>query len=194
MRSSFVADPLRLLHCSPVTDGAAAVLLCPLSEAKRFTDRPVKIRGSGMATSSLALAERQNPAVLDAVQLAAERAYKASGVGPGDIDVAEVHDCFSIAEICCIEALGFVDRGRGGSAARSGMTALGGKIPVNTSGGLKSKGHPVGTTGVAQAIEIFEQLRGDSGARQVKGARIGLTQNMGGSGASSVVHIYERGF
>jgi acetyl-CoA C-acetyltransferase len=194
MRSSLVADPLRLLHCSPVTDGAAAVLLCPLSEAKRYTDRPVKIRGSGMATSSLTLAERQNPAVLDAVQLAAERAYKAAGVGPKDIDVAEVHDCFSIAEICCIEALGFVDRGRGGSAARTGMTALGGKIPVNTSGGLKSKGHPVGTTGVSQAIEIFEQLRGDAQARQVEGARIGLTQNMGGSGASSVVHIYERGF
>jgi acetyl-CoA C-acetyltransferase len=192
--SSFVADPLRLLHCSPVTDGAAAVLLCPLSEAKRYTDKPVRIRGSGMATGSLALADRENPAVLDAVQLAAERAYKASGVGPGDVDVAEVHDCFSIAEICCIEALGFVDRGRGGSAARTGMTAIGGKIPVNTSGGLKSKGHPVGTTGVAQAIEIFEQLRGGAGARQVEGARIGLTQNMGGSGASSVVHIYERGF
>jgi len=194
MQSSHVADPLRLLHCSPVTDGAAAVLLCPLSEAKKYTDRPVKIRGSGLATSTLALADRENPAVLDSVQRAAERAFKAAGVGPGDIDVAEVHDCFSIAEICCIEALGFVDRGRGGSAARSGMTALGGKIPVNTSGGLKSKGHPVGTTGVAQAIEIFEQLRGEAGARQVEGARIGLTQNMGGSGASSVVHIYERGF
>lgn len=194
MRSSLVADPLRLLHCSPVTDGAAAVLLCPLSEARKYTDRPVRIRGSGMATGSLALAERENPAFLDAVQLAAERAYKAAGVGPKDIDVAEVHDCFSIAEICCIEALGFVDRGRGGSAARTGMTALGGRIPVNTSGGLKSKGHPVGTTGVAQAIEIFEQLRGDAKARQVEGARIGLTQNMGGSGASSVVHIYERGF
>ncbi|MHC4972402.1 MAG: thiolase domain-containing protein [Planctomycetota bacterium] len=194
MASSIVAEPLRLLHCSPVTDGAAAVLLCPLSEAKKYTDRPVKILGSGMATSSLALAERANPAVLDAVQLAAERACKAAGVGPNDIDVAEVHDCFSIAEICCIEAIGLVDRGQGGSAARSGMTALGGKVPVNTSGGLKSKGHPVGTTGVSQAIEIFEQLRGDAGDRQVQDAKIGLTQNMGGSGASSVVHIFERGF
>jgi len=194
MQSSLVADPLRLLHCSPVTDGAAAVLLCPLSEAKKYTDRPVKIRGSGLATSTLALADRENPAVLDAVQLAGERAFHAAGVGPGDIDVAEVHDCFSIAEICCVEALGFVDRGHGGAAARSGLTALGGKTPVNTSGRLTSKGHPVGTTGVAQAIEIFEQLRGGAGARQVKGARIGLTQNMGGSGASSVVHIYERGF
>jgi acetyl-CoA C-acetyltransferase len=194
MTSSVVAEPLRLLHCSPVTDGAAAVLLCPLSEAKKYTDRPIKILGSGMATSSLALAERPNPAVLDAVQLASERACKAAGVGPNDIDVAEVHDCFSIAEICCIEAIGLVDRGQGGSAARTGMTALGGKVPVNTSGGLKSKGHPVGTTGVAQAIEIFEQLRGDAGDRQVQGARIGLAQNMGGSGASSVVHVFERGF
>ena len=194
MASSIVAEPLRLLHCSPVTDGAAAVLLCPLSEAKKYTDRPVKILGSGMATGTLALADRANPAILDSVQLASERACKAAGVGPGDIDVAEVHDCFSIAEICCIEAIGLVDHGQGGTAARTGMTALGGKVPINTSGGLKSKGHPVGTTGVAQAIEIFEQLRGDAGDRQVQDARIGLTQNMGGSGASSVVHVFERGF
>jgi len=165
-----------------------------LSEAKKYTDRPVKILGSGMATSTLALADRANPAILDSVQLASERACKAAGVGPGDIDVAEVHDCFAIAEICCIEAIGLVDHGQGGSAARTGMTALGGKVPINTSGGLKSKGHPVGTTGVAQAIEIFEQLRGDAGDRQVQDARIGLTQNMGGSGASSVVHVFERGF
>ena len=115
-----------------------------------------------------------------------------AGVGPSDIQVAEVHDCFAIAEICCIEALGFVAPGRGGEAARSGRTALGGAIPVNTSGGLKSKGHPVGATGIAQAIEIFEQLRDEAGERQVKDARIGLTQNMGGSGASSVVHILGR--
>jgi acetyl-CoA C-acetyltransferase len=115
-----------------------------------------------------------------------------AGLGPDDIDVAEVHDCFAIAEICCIEALGFAKRGEGGRAAREGVTALGGKIPVNTSGGLKSKGHPVGATGIAQAIEIFEQLRGEAGDRQVKDAAIGLAQNMGGSGASSVVHILER--
>jgi acetyl-CoA C-acetyltransferase len=125
------------------------------------------------------------------VQLSAERAYKMAGVKPSDIQVAEVHDCFSIAEICCIEALGLVEDSQGRHAARAGETALGGRIPVNTSGGLKSKGHPVGATGVAQAIEIFEQLRGEAGARQVKGARLGLAQNMGGSGASSVVHIFE---
>jgi len=192
MNSSPVADPLRLLHCSPVTDGAAAVLLCPLSEAHKYTDKPIRILGSGLATGSMALADRKNPAVLDAVQKSCERAYEMANVGPGDLDVAEVHDCFSISEICCVEAMGLFDRGQGGKGAREGITALGGKIPVNTSGGLKSKGHPVGATGVAQAIEIYEQLRGESGARQVDGAKVGLSQNMGGSGASSVVHIFGR--
>jgi acetyl-CoA C-acetyltransferase len=115
-----------------------------------------------------------------------------AGIGPADVDLAEVHDCFSIAEICCIEALGLVEKGTGRSAAREGLTALGGRIPVNTSGGLKSKGHPVGATGVAQAIEIFEQLRGEAGDRQVHDAKVGLTQNMGGSGASSAVHVFRR--
>jgi acetyl-CoA C-acetyltransferase len=192
MKSAPVADPLRLLHCSPVSDGAAAVLLCPLARAKEFTDRPVKIRASGMATSSLALADRKDPAILDAVGLAGARAYQMARLGPADIDVAEVHDCFTIAEICVLEALCFVGAGQGGAAARMGETALGGRLPVNTSGGLKAKGHPVGATGVAQVIEIFEQLRGESGERQVPDAAYGLTQNMGGSGASAVVHILER--
>ncbi len=192
MASTMVADPLRLLHCSPVSDGAAAVLLCPLADAQRYTDRPVKIVGTGQATGSMALADRNDPAVLDAVAKAAERAYGMAGVAPKDIQVAELHDCFAIAEICCLEALGFACEGEGADAAKSGMTELGGKIPVNTSGGLKSKGHPVGATGVAQAIEIFEQLRGEAGDRQVEGAHRGLAQNMGGSGASSVVHIFER--
>ena len=191
MNSSMVSEPLRLLHCSPVTDGAAAVLLCPLDMAKEFTDRPVKIVASGLATSSMALADREDPAFLDSVQKSGERAFKMAGIGPRDVNVAEVHDCFTIAEICCTEALGFVERGKGGPAAKEGFTALGGCIPVNTSGGLKSKGHPVGATGIAQTIEIFRQLRGEAGARQVENARIGLAQNMGGSGASSVVHIFE---
>jgi acetyl-CoA C-acetyltransferase len=191
LSSSMVAEPLRLLHCSPVSDGAAAVLLCPLDMAKEFTDRPVKIVASGLATGSIALADREDPAFLDSVQKSGERAFKMAGLGPSDIQVAEVHDCFSIAEICCTEALGFVERGKGGAAAKDGFTAIGGSVPVNTSGGLKSKGHPVGATGVAQAIEIFRQLRGEAGGRQVENARIGLAQNMGGSGASSVVHIFE---
>ena len=191
LQSTMVASPLRMLHCSPVSDGAAAVLLCPLDQAAKYTDKPVKIVGSGMATGPMALADRDDPAVLDAVGKSAARAYEMAGVSPESIQVAEVHDCFSIAEVCCIEALGLVCAGEGGQAARGGVTALGGRIPVNTSGGLKSKGHPVGATGVAQAIEIFEQLRGEAGDRQVEGARLGLTQNMGGSGASSVVHIFE---
>lgn len=191
LASSMVADPLRLLHCSPVSDGAAAVLLCPLDQAKQYTDRPVRIRGSGLATSTLALADRKDPAFLDAVQRSGERAYRMAGVTPSQIQVAEVHDCFAIAEICCIEALGLVETCTGRHAARTGQTALGGRIPVNTSGGLKSKGHPVGATGIAQAIEIFEQIRGEAGERQVRGARLGLAQNMGGSGASSVVHVFE---
>ncbi|MGD2120761.1 MAG: thiolase domain-containing protein [Gemmatimonadota bacterium] len=191
MTSSMVAEPLRLMHCSPVTDGGAAVLLCPLERAEEFTDKPVKILGSGAATSSLSLANRPDPADLDAVELSGARAYQMAGVKPEDIDVAEVHDCFAIAEICCYEALGFVERGQGKDAAREGVTDLGGKIPVNVSGGLKSKGHPVGATGVAQAVTIIEQLRGEGGDVQVEGARIGLAQNMGGSGASSVVHIFQ---
>jgi len=192
LASSMVSDPLRLLQCSPVSDGAAAVLLCPLDQARKYTDRPVKIRASAMATSTMALADRADPSFLDAVKLSGERAFRQAGLKPSDIQLAEVHDCFSISEICCIEALGFVEVGKGGRAAQDGLTALGGRTPVNTSGGLKSKGHPVGATGIAQAIEIFEQLRGDAGKRQVKDARIGLTQNMGGSGASSVTHIFER--
>lgn len=191
LQSTMVATPLRMLQCSPVSDGAAAVLLCPLDQAAKYTDKPVKIVGSGMATGPMALADRDDPAVLDAVAKSAARAYEMAGVSPESIQVAEVHDCFTIAEVCCIEALGLVCAGEGGQAARGGVTTLGGRIPVNTSGGLKSKGHPVGATGVAQAIEIFEQLRGEAGDRQVEGARLGLTQNMGGSGASSVVHIFE---
>ena len=192
MTSTLVSDPLRLLHCSPVSDGAAAVLLCPLDQAKRYTDRPVKILGSGFATAPMALADREDPSFLEAVKTSGERALKMAGVTPQKIQLGEVHDCFAIAEICCIEALGIVERGKGAQAAKSGLTALGGKVPINTSGGLKSKGHPVGATGIAQTIEVYEQLRGEAGDRQVKGASIGLVQNMGGSGASSVTHVLGR--
>jgi acetyl-CoA C-acetyltransferase len=191
MSSSVVAEPLRLLHCSPVTDGGAALVLCPLERAREFTDQPVKILGSGAATSTLALANRQDPADLDVVELSGTRAYEHAGIAPGDVDVAEVHDCFAIAEICCYEALGFVEKGKGKDAAKDGVTDLGGAIPVNVSGGLKSKGHPVGATGVSQAVTIVDQLRGKAGDVQVEGAKVGLAQNMGGSGASSVVHIFQ---
>jgi acetyl-CoA C-acetyltransferase len=192
LKSVLVADPLRVLDCSPITDGAAAVVLCPLEMAKKISKKPVvKVTGSGHSTDTIALHDRPDLSEFAATKRAAERAYKMAGVGPSDINLAEVHDCFTIAEICVIEALGLVKRGEGGKAAESGLTVLGGKIPVNTSGGLKSKGHPVGATGVAQIVELTEQLRGESGKRQVKGAKRGLAQNMGGTGGSTVVHILE---
>lgn len=189
LNASRVAEPLGLLDCSPVTDGAAAVILCPLDMAKQFTDAPVKILGSGQASDTIALHQRQNLYELPAVERAAEIAYKMANVGPKDLHVVEVHDCFTIAEICAIEALGIVEKGQGGQAIDKGVTPLNGTLPVNTSGGLKSKGHPVGATGVAQIIEIVNQLRGTNGDRQVANATIGLAQNMGGSGGSSTVHI-----
>jgi acetyl-CoA C-acetyltransferase len=191
-KSVLVADPLTILDCSPITDGAAAVVICPLDMAKGMAKQPiVKVTGSGHATDALALHQRKDLTWLSAVEKAAHKAYEMAGVKPSDIGFAEVHDCFTIAEILAIEALGFVDKGKGGTLTQAGETAIGGKIPINTSGGLKSKGHPVGATGVAQIVEVVEQLRGESGERQVKNARRGLAQNMGGSGASSVVHILE---
>jgi acetyl-CoA C-acetyltransferase len=193
LASTMVADPLRLLDCSPVTDGAAALVLTTVDRARELAgDRPViAITGSGSATDTVTLANRGELGELGAVKLAGERAYAMAGRKPEDIHVVEVHDCFTIAEIMATEALGFFDPGFGGSAVENGLTALHGKIPVNTSGGLKSKGHPVGATGVAQVCEIVSQLRGGAGQRQIDGARVGMAQNMGGSGGSSVVHIME---
>jgi acetyl-CoA C-acetyltransferase len=191
LNSTLIADPLRLMDCSPVSDGAACVVLCPLSEAKKYTDTPVKIIGLGFATDSIALHSRKDITTLNAVVKSGQQAFKMAGLTPDKIDLAEVHDCFTIAEICVIEDLGFTEKGKGGEFVEKGLPNIDSKIPINTSGGLKSKGHPVGATGVAQIVEIVEQLRGNAGERQVKGARIGLTQNMGGSGGSSVVHIME---
>jgi acetyl-CoA C-acetyltransferase len=152
---------------------------------------PVKIIGSGQASDTIAFHQRSDLAALPAVSKSASIAYKMAGKTPRDIQLCEVHDCFTIAEIMVTEELGFIEKGKGGPAAMAGETALGGRIPINTSGGLKSKGHPVGATGVAQVVEVVRQLRGEAGERQVKGARVGMTQNMGGTGASSVVHIME---
>lgn len=193
IESAMVAEPLTILDCSPITDGAAALVLAELGVARTIAKgRPiVRIAGVGQATDRIALQSRADLTTLPATTLAAQRAFKMAGKTPNDIHLAEVHDCFTIAEILVIEALGLCQPGQGGCQASSGRTALGGEIPVNPSGGLKSKGHPVGATGVAQAVEITTQLRGVAGKRQVAGARIGLTQNMGGTGASTVVHILE---
>jgi acetyl-CoA C-acetyltransferase len=192
--SVLVADPLRILDCSPITDGAAAVVLVPLDQARARTKKPpVRIAASAHATDAIALHEREDLAWLASTERAARQAYAQAGIGPDDLSFCEVHDCFTIAEIMVIEALGLTPRGCGGSGAESGATALGGKVPVNPSGGLKSKGHPVGATGIAQVREAVLQLRGEAGGRQVERARWGLTQNMGGTGASTVVHVFERG-
>ena len=193
LSSVMVADPLRILDCSPITDGGAAVILCPADQAAKLAKKhaPVRVAGIGQATASIAFHDREDLTALTAVQVSAERAYKMAGKTPADIDLCEVHDCFTIAEIIATEALGFTERGQGGKAVEAGETAIGGRIPINASGGLKAKGHPVGATGVAQAVEVVEQLRGAAGDRQVQGARVGMTQNMGGTGASSVCHILE---
>jgi acetyl-CoA C-acetyltransferase len=192
LKSTLVADPLRLLDCSPVSDGGAAVILCSMDIAKKFTDSPVRIKASAQASDTIALHSRGSLTTLNAVVKAAEKAYKLSNLKPENIDFAEVHDCFSIAEIVVSEDLGFFEKGCGGSSVEEGLTSLEtGRIPINTSGGLKSKGHPVGATGIAQIIELYEQLQGKAGTRQVKNAHIGMAQNMGGSGASCVIHILE---
>ena len=191
LNSVMIADPLHILDCSPITDGAAAAVVCPLEMAKELGKSIIKIMGSGQATDTIALHDREELATLNSTVRAGEKAYAMADKKPADIDFAEVHDCFTIAEICITEALGFTEKGNGGPFVESGATAIGGKIPVNPSGGLKSKGHPVGATGVAQIVEIVHQLRGEAGERQVKDAKIGLAQNMGGSGGSAVVHILE---
>jgi acetyl-CoA C-acetyltransferase len=153
----------------------------------------VNIIGTGQASDTIGLYERESLTSLNAGKLAGEEAYKMAGVTADDLDVAEVHDCFTIAEIVSYEDLGFCKVGEGGRLIEEGQTNIGGKIAVNTSGGLKAKGHPVGATGCAQACEIFLQLTEQAGKRQVKGAEIGLTHNIGGLGATGVVHIYKRG-
>ena len=192
MTSTMVADPLRILHCSGITDGAAAAVLVPLEMAKSLKKDPIiKVAGSGHATDVMALHSRDDIAFLGATAEAANKAYQMAGVGPKDIDFAEVHDCFSIAEICVTEALGFFEKGHGGRAVEAGKTRIDGEIPINPSGGLKAKGHPVGATGIAQIHELVCQFRQVEGERQVTNARRALSQNMGGTGASALVHILE---
>jgi acetyl-CoA C-acetyltransferase len=192
INSPLVADPLRLFDCSPITDGAAAVVLVPAARAKEFTDTPIYIKAAAQASDSISLHDRRSLTSIDATAVAADRAFTMAKLQRSKIDVAEVHDCFTIAEIMAIEDLGFFEKGAGGPATIAGETAIGGKIPINTSGGLKACGHPVGATGVKQAVEIVEQLRGDAGKRQVDGAEVGLTHNVGGTGGTVVVHILAR--
>ena len=191
LTSTMVADPLHLLDCSPITDGAGAVVISSMDKAKEYTDQPVRIAASETAADSLSLSERSRFDGIPAAMTASRRAYQRAGVSAVDIDVVEVHDCFTIAEIMAIEDLGFVEKGEGGRAVEDGLTTLDGELPVNTSGGLKSKGHPVGATGIAQIHELMLQLRGQADKRQVADASLGLTHNVGGSGGTAVIHILE---
>lgn len=192
LSSRVVAWPLKLYDCSLITDGASCLILTKPELANRFTDTPIQIIGSGQASDTIGLYERRTLTSLEAAKIAAKKAYEMANVKPEDIDVAEVHDCFTIAEILAYEDLGFCKAGEGGRLAEIGETRLGGRIPVNTSGGLKAKGHPVGATGTGQAYEIYLQLTGRAGGRQVKDAETALTHNVGGSGATATVHVYRR--
>lgn len=193
--STMVADPLRLLDCSPITDGAAAVVVTTLDVARRLKRPYIRILGSGVGTDFLALSQRQDFTLIRSATLALERSLAMSGKVRSDIQFAEVHDCFTIAELMILESICAYPPGKAGPATMNGDTALDGKFPVNSSGGLKSKGHPVGATGVAQVVEVYKQLTGIAEkGRQIPGSKtVGMAQNMGGTGASSVVHIMEAG-
>ncbi|MDW5563148.1 MAG: thiolase domain-containing protein [Methanomassiliicoccus sp.] len=192
IKSAPVAEPLGMFDCAPMSDGAAAVVLCPLEKAKKYTDTPVKILGSGQASDTLALAHRESITRFDATTLAARRAFKQAGITANDVQMAEVHDNFTISEILAIEDLGFFPKGAGGKATEDGQTALGAKLAVNTSGGLKARGDPMGATGIAQVVELVTQLRGEAGKRQVANATAGLAHNVGGTGATAVVNVLGR--
>jgi acetyl-CoA C-acetyltransferase len=184
-----VAEPLGVYDCSLISDGAAAVILAPADRARDFTSKPVRILGVAQASDFVALDQKPDITTFPAVRRAAQKAYEMAGVGPRDIQFAELHDCFTIAEIVALEDLGFIDRGLGGPWTESGATARTGEKPINTSGGLKSKGHPVGATGVAQICDLFAQIRCEAGEMQLKRNALGLAQNLGGSGATCVVSI-----
>jgi acetyl-CoA C-acetyltransferase len=195
LRSSLnpvVAHPLRLFDCCPISDGSAVIILAAGDVAKKFTDAPVYLRGLGQASDSMALHDREDLTTLRATKLAASQAYKAAGVEPGDIRVADVHDCFTIAEVLATEDLGFFPKGEGGKATAEGRTALDGEVVINPDGGLKAKGHPVGATGVAMAYEMFKQLRGEAGKHQVDDVSYALAHNVGASGATVSVQVYGR--
>ena len=191
LNSTMVADPLTLFDCSPITDGAASIILASEKTAKKLGSE-VYIVGSGLATDTLSLARRKSLLEIKAGRLAAESAYKQAGITAKDIDFAEVHDCFSIAEIYAVESLGIAKQGEAAQLYASKQTYFDSKKPINTSGGLKACGHPVAATGVKQAVEAVMQLRGEAGKRQVKGATIGVTHNVGGSGGTACVHVFKK--
>ncbi len=191
LNSPAVAEPLGMFDCAPSSDGAACIVLCSSNVVDNHRTDAVKVSGTGQASDTLALHSRRSLTSMAATQEAARRAYSEAHVSVADIDVAEVHDSYTIAEIMAIEDLGLVKTGEGGRATEDGRTTFGGNIVVNPSGGLKARGHPAGATGIAQVCELTWQLRGDAGGRQVKDARIGLAHNVGGTGGTAVVSVLE---
>ena len=192
MNNPLIADPIRMYDCCPVTDGAASVLMAANERAREFTDTPIEITGVGQATDKMALQDRKDPAVLEALRISSAQAYKMSKTTPQDISFAELHDAFTILEIVESEDAGFFKKGTGHHALREGVTALDGKFPINPSGGLKARGHPVGATGVAQAVELTWQLRRDAGKRQVQNAKRGFSCNLGGFANNIIAFVFER--
>lgn len=193
LNSPVVASPLKVLDCCPFSDGASAVLLCSEDFAKKHDADYIEVTGSGRGASPAALQGREDLTTIPSTRAAAQQAYKQANLTPKDIDFAEVHDCFTIAEMIDTEDLGFFEKGMAAQAVREGLTKLNnGGITINPSGGLKSKGHPIGATGVGQIVEVYEQLLGRAGARQVKNAETALTHNFGATGASCAVHIFRR--
>jgi acetyl-CoA C-acetyltransferase len=192
LKSPVVASPLKLLDCCPFSDGASGVILCSEEFAKKSGRPYIEIIGSGRGGSPAAVQGREDITTIPSTVAAVRQAYKMAGVSPKDIDFAEVHDCFTIAEIIDIEDLGFFPKGKAVHAVRDGATRLNGEIPINPSGGLKSKGHPIGATGVGQVVEVFEQFTGKAGERIVPNAEVALTHNFGATGASAAVHIFKK--
>jgi acetyl-CoA C-acetyltransferase len=190
LNSPVVAEPLRMLDCSSIADGAAAVVLCAAEKARTYTDSPVYVKASAQASDTISLHDRREITTMDATAFASRKAYQRASVEPSQIDFAEVHDSYTIAEILAIEDLGFFKKGEGGIATEEGQTEIGGDIAINPSGGLKACGHPLGATGIRQAVEITQQLRGEAGKRQVPNAEVGLSHNIGGTGGTAIVHIF----
>src|ERR671935_1989191 len=192
LKSPVVALPLKLYDCCPFSDGASAVILCNEEFAKKSGRPYVEIIGSGRGASPASVQARKDITTIPSTVDAAKQAYKMANITPKDIDFAEVHDCFTIAEIIDIEDLGFFPKGTAANAIREGATSRDGEIPINPSGGLKSKGHPIGATGIGQIVEVFEQFTGKAGERTVPNAQIALTHNFGATGASATVHIFKK--
>ena len=192
MNSGLVADPIRVLHSAPMSDGAASLIMCSAEKAKEYTDTPIWINSSEQSSDTLALHDRRDICTMDSVVTSTRAALKETGISINDIDVFELHDSFTISEITLMEDIGLVEKGQGGKLLEEGVTMIDGKYPVNTSGGLKARGHPIGATGVAQIVELVLQLRGDAEGRQVDGAEKGMAVNIGGTGATSIVHILGR--